>query len=192
MKPAPRPAARVLLAGRFLVPRASLLALPDGPVAGLDLSSGDLVALAFGPAADDRAALTGRIACWNEHARPRIRDLAWHLGRPLVTFDLRAADALGPSGDVAAGDLAARCAALGALLDAVGLGLPCGPADLAVGVAGPWLRRPAIWPADPPDRSRGDCATSGCSSHHAPRSPQPPRDRPPAVASPSRSHAAPR
>jgi hypothetical protein len=118
-------------------------------VAGLDLSNGELVALAFGPAAEDPAALAARIACWNEHARPVIRDLGWHLGRPLVTFDLRSADALGRPGDVADGDLAARCAALGALLDAAGLGLACGPADLVLGADGPWLRRPAIWPADP-------------------------------------------
>jgi hypothetical protein len=149
MKPVPRPAARVLLAGRFLVPRASLLALPDGPVAGLDLSSGELVALAFGPGADDPAALAVRIACWNERAGPAIRELGWHLGRPLVAFELRLADSLGASCDADGGDVAARCAALGAVLDAAGLGLPCGPADLALGADGPWLRRPAIWPGDP-------------------------------------------
>jgi hypothetical protein len=36
----PRPAARVLLSGRYLVPRVSLLALPNGPVIGLDLTRG--------------------------------------------------------------------------------------------------------------------------------------------------------
>ena len=87
MNPAPRPAARLLLAGRFLASRASLLALPEGPVTGLDLATGDLVGLAFGPGASDPAALVSRIDAWNELALPGcppVRELRWHLGRPLV------------------------------------------------------------------------------------------------------------
>jgi hypothetical protein len=52
---APRPAARVLLRGRFVVPRSSLLALPDGPVVGLDLTRGVPVTLELVPARDGNA-----------------------------------------------------------------------------------------------------------------------------------------
>jgi hypothetical protein len=152
VKPAPRPAARLLLAGRFLVPRASLLALPDGPVAGLDLASGELVGLAFGPAGDDAEALEARVARWNGlglPACPAIRELRWHLGRSLVAFDLLPSVAIGPPFDDASSDDVARCAALGEVLAAAELGLPVGPADLALEPGGPLLRRPAIWPHDP-------------------------------------------
>ncbi|MEO9173895.1 MAG: hypothetical protein ABI317_00170 [Gaiellales bacterium] len=46
----PRPAARVLLSGRYLVPRVSLLARPDGPVIGLDLTRGVPVRIELIPA----------------------------------------------------------------------------------------------------------------------------------------------
>jgi hypothetical protein len=45
----PRPAARVLLSCRYLVPRVALLALPDGPVIGLDLTRGMPVTIALVP-----------------------------------------------------------------------------------------------------------------------------------------------
>ncbi len=92
MKPAPRPPARLLLAGRFLVPRAALLALPDGPVPALDLSSGALVALAFGPTAAEAEEVAARCTRWNELALPgcpAVRELCMHLGRPLVICELR-------------------------------------------------------------------------------------------------------
>lgn len=148
MNPAPRPAARLLLAGRFLAPRASLLALPDGPVAGLDLATGELVGLAFGPSVSDPAALASRIDAWNQLALPgcpRVRELRWHLGRPLLSFDLRPP---GRPTDLDGALAVARCGALGEQLARAGLGLPAGPADLAIGPAGPLLRRPAIWPRD--------------------------------------------
>jgi hypothetical protein len=149
VKRAPRPASRLLLAGRYLVPRASLLALPDGPVGGLDLASGELVGLAFEPGADDAAALALRVARWTALGLagcPVIRDVTSHLGRPLVAFDA-------PTGRGAfAGDRVqalARGEALGEALDAAGLGLVIGPADLALGPDGPYLRRPAIGACDP-------------------------------------------
>jgi hypothetical protein len=55
MNAAPRPAARVLLSSRYLVPRVSLLALPEGPVVGLDLTRGVPVTLELVPARDGRA-----------------------------------------------------------------------------------------------------------------------------------------
>jgi hypothetical protein len=152
VKPAPRPASRLLLGGRFLVPRAALLALPDGPVAGLDLASGELVGLAFGPAADDAEALAARVERWNGldlPACPVIRDLRWHLGRPLVAFALPPYAPGSAPFDGASGQDVARSAALGDVLAAAGLGLPAGPADLALGPGGPFLRRPAIWPHHP-------------------------------------------
>lgn len=152
MKPVPRPAARLLLAGRFLVPRAALVALPDGPVAGLDLASGELVGLAFGPAAEDAEALASRVERWNGldlPACPAIRELGWHLGRPLLAFDLPAYSPDRTPRDGASSHDVARCAALGAVLAAAQLGLPVGPADLALEPGGPVLRRPAIWPHDP-------------------------------------------
>jgi hypothetical protein len=141
-----------LLAGRFLVPRAALLALPDGPVAGLDLASGDLVGLAFGPALDDAGALAARIDRWNALGLPGcpvVRELCWHLGRPLVAFDLLAPGTGSTRFDGVSGHVVARCAALGEVLASAELGLPPGPADLELGRGGPFLRRPAIWPHDP-------------------------------------------
>jgi hypothetical protein len=134
------------------VPRAALLALPDGPVVGLDLASGQLVGLAFGPAADDAEALAARIERWNGldvPACPTIRDLRWHLGRPVVAFDLPSYASGRALFDGARSHEVARCAALGEVLAAAGLGLPVGPADLALEPGGPVLRRPAIWPHDP-------------------------------------------
>ena len=55
---------------RYLASRASLLALPDGPVTGLDLSSGELVGLSFGPGMSDPAELASRIDTWNRLALP--------------------------------------------------------------------------------------------------------------------------
>jgi hypothetical protein len=149
VKPAPRPRARLLLAGRFLASRASLLALPSGPVTGLDLSTGDIVGLAFGPGAGDAAVIADRITRWNELAQPTVRDLHWHRGRPLVSFDPAPPGTFAPCYELAPGDVVARAAELGELLDRAGLGLECGPADLALGPDGPYLRRPAIWSPDP-------------------------------------------
>ena len=145
----PRPAARVLLAGRFVVSRAALVALPSGPVPGVDLARGELVCLGFGPSGDDHGRLLERIDRWNAHApagSPVVRELAWHRGRPLLAYELPSCEApadarsLGPS---------CRVEAFAADLAAAGLGLPVGPADVAIGVEGPALRRPAVWPADP-------------------------------------------
>jgi hypothetical protein len=165
VKLAPRPAARLLLAGRFLVPRAALLALPDGPVAGLDLASGELVGLAFGPSADDAEALVARVERWNGLHLPActaIRDLHWHLGRPLVAFALPPYTPGGAPLDDASSHDVARSAALGDVLAGAGLGLPVGPADLALGPGGPLLRRPAIWPHDP-DRPLSDVLAKAAS-----------------------------
>jgi hypothetical protein len=149
VKHAPRPAARLLLAGRFLVPRAALLALPDGPVSGIDLSTGVLVGLSFEPGAGEVDELESRIARWNALAPPGcpiVRDLHWHLGRPLVVSEL-ASPADAPARDRTG--VVARCDELGGALDAAGLGLLAGPADVALGPDGPYLRRPAIGIADP-------------------------------------------
>jgi hypothetical protein len=150
--PAPRPAARVLLAGRFLAPRASLLALPGGPVAALDLSSGASVSLAVGPAGADPLELDERIERWNALALqgcPAVRELRWHLGRPLISSERH----VGPPPRAPLAHerplLVAQAVALGTALDAAGLGLPVGVADLAVGSTGICLRRPALWPSDP-------------------------------------------
>jgi hypothetical protein len=78
-----------------------------------------------------------------------IRDLRWHLGRPLVAFALAPYTGGSAPLDAASGQDVARSAALGDVLAAAGLGLPAGPADLALGPGGPFLRRPAIWPHDP-------------------------------------------
>ena len=191
MKPAPRPRARVLLAGRFLVPRASLLALPDGPVAGLDLSSGELVALAFGPSADDarrarrahRALERARAAAAHPRARTGISGARWcrsicvpPMGRALGRARRRRARG--------------RCAALGAMLDAGGArASAAGPPISPLGVAGPCLRRPAIWPCDDPTRrsrrrlrdARGSAARRACPVA------APSRSGPPAGASRTRA-----
>ena len=77
----------MLVAGRFLVPRASMLALPDGPVAALDMSSGAAVSLTRGPPGTEPAELEARIARWNALALdgcPVVADLRWQLGRPLI------------------------------------------------------------------------------------------------------------
>jgi hypothetical protein len=131
------------------VPRAVLLALPNGPVPGIDLSTGSLVGLSFEPGAGEADELASRISRWNGLAppgSPRVRELHWHLGRPLVVFDSAA------QGDGLARDrtaAVARCDSLGDALDAAGLGLIAGPADVAFGPDGPCLRRPAIGVADP-------------------------------------------
>ncbi len=149
MKHAPRAAAQLLLAGRFLVPRAALLALPDGPIPGIDLSTGALVGLSFEPGAGEADELGARIARWNALAPPGcpiVRDLHWHHGRPLVVFEpasLRDGPMRDHTGVVARGE------ELGGALDAAGLGLLTGPADVALGPEGPYLRRPAIGVADP-------------------------------------------
>jgi hypothetical protein len=142
----------VLLAGRFLVPRASMLALPDGPVAALDLSSGASVSLAFGPPEVDRAELEARIARWNAlelDGCPVVTDLRWQLGRPLISCE--PLHGLPPRPPLALERplLVARAAALGAALDAADLGLAVRVVDLAVGPLGVCLRRPAVWPVDP-------------------------------------------
>jgi hypothetical protein len=174
----------VLLAGRFLVPRTSLLALPEGPVAALDLSSGDSVSLAYGPAAVDADELARRIERWNAVAFagcPVVRELRWHLGRPLVRSELASRAVPDPPERAV---LVARAAALGSALDAAGLGLPPGPADLALGAEGIYLRRPALWPPDPGlplERALGDAAARlldlrpAALAEHAPaRKPRPP------------------
>jgi hypothetical protein len=149
VKHAPRPAARLLLAGRFLVPRATLLALPDGPVSGIDLATGALVGLSFGPGAGAADELESRIARWNGLAPPGspiVRDLHWHLGRPLLVSEVPA-----PGGALARDrtEGMAGCDELADALAAAGLGLLAGPADVGLGPAGPYLRRPAIEVADP-------------------------------------------
>jgi hypothetical protein len=149
VKHAPRPAARLLLAGRFLVPRATLLALPDGPVSGIDLSTGALVGLCFGPGAGEAEELESRIARWNVLAPPGspiVRALHWHLGRPLLVFEAPA-----PGGALAwdRTEGMAGCDELADALAAAGLGLLAGPADVGLGPTGPHLRRPAIEVADP-------------------------------------------
>jgi hypothetical protein len=85
----PRPAARLLLAGRFVASRASLVACPDGPVAGVDLATGRLVGLSFGRAGEDADGLTQRIAARDDFLA--VRELRRHLGRPLIAYDLVAA-----------------------------------------------------------------------------------------------------
>jgi hypothetical protein len=181
VNPAPRPPARLLLAGRFLAPRASLLALPEGPVAGLDLATGDLVGLAFGPSVSDPAALASRIDTWNEFALPGcppVRELCWHLGRPLVSFDLRPLPCM--PADLDGALVAARCGALGEQLARAGLGLPAGPADLALGPAGLLLRRPAIWPCGDERPLAGVLAE--LASRLLERAPEPVVERAPAPA----------
>ena len=131
------------------MPRAALLALPDGPVSGIDLSTGALVGLSFGPGAGEAGELESRIARWNGLAPPGspiVRDLHWHLGRPLLVFELPA-----PGGALAWGrtEGMARCDELADALAAAGLGLLAGPADVGLGPTGPYLRRPAIEVADP-------------------------------------------
>jgi hypothetical protein len=141
----------VLLAGRFLVPRASLLALPEGPVVALDLSSGESVSLAYGPVGDG-AELARRIERWNALAQagcPAVRELRWQLGRPLLSSELVWDLPLRPPQAFERELLVAQAVALGAALDAADLGLAEGPADLAVGPAGICLRRPAVWAPDP-------------------------------------------
>jgi hypothetical protein len=142
----------VLLAGRFLVPRTSLLALPEGPVAALDLSSGASVSLAYGPAGVGGAELARRVERWNAVALagcPGVREVRWQLGRPLLSSEL--GPGLPPRAPLAIERplLVAQAVALGAALDAAELGLLLGPADLAVGPAGVCLRRPAVWASDP-------------------------------------------
>lgn len=142
----------MLLAGRFLVPRASLLALPDGPLAGLDLATGDLVGLAFGPNGDDAEALAARIDRWNALGLPgcpHVRELRLHLGRPLVAYDPVRPWPLAELSGAGSRHVLAGCAALGDVLDAAQLGLPAGPADLLLGRGAPLLRRPAIYPHEP-------------------------------------------
>ncbi len=129
-----------------------MLALPDGPVAGLDLSSGASVSLALGPPGVDRADLEARIARWNAlelDGCPVVSDLRWHLGRPLICC--KSLHGLPPRPPLVLERplLVARAAALGAALDAADLGLAVGAVDLAVGPRGVCLRRPAVWPADP-------------------------------------------
>jgi hypothetical protein len=71
----PRPPARRLLCGRFLVPRVALLALPAGPVLGVDLGTGEAISLELLPAGTDlgdRRSATG--AC----------EAGTHLGRTVV------------------------------------------------------------------------------------------------------------
>ena len=121
-------------------------------MAGLDLSNGDLVGLAFVAAADGPEALAARIDRWNALAMPgcpRVRELRSHLGRPLVAYELLSAGALAERSESARSELVERCAALGEALGEAELGLPTGPADLALERAGPVLRRPAIWRHDP-------------------------------------------
>jgi hypothetical protein len=153
MRATPRPAARVLLAGRFVVPRSALVALPDGPVLALDLTCGALVSLAFGPSSVDPGELAARIGRWNALERagcPMVRELHWHLNRPLLASGAGATvDARAVMGAEAAAAMLVQAAAIGAALDREGLGLPSGSSGLALGAAGPWLRRPAIWEGDP-------------------------------------------
>jgi hypothetical protein len=130
------------------VPRAALLALPDGPASGIDLSTGALVGLSFGPGAGEADELESRIARWNELAPPGcpiVRDLHWHLGRPLLVFDPPA-----PGGALAwdRTEVVARCDELADALAAAGLGVLAGPADVGLGPEGLYLRRPAIEVAD--------------------------------------------
>jgi hypothetical protein len=82
----PRPAARRLLAGRFIAPRASLVARPDGPLPGIDLATGRLVGLSFGQAGEDAAGLATRIAASGDVRA--IGEVRWHLGRPLISYEL--------------------------------------------------------------------------------------------------------
>jgi hypothetical protein len=81
----PRPAARLLLAGRFIASRASLVARPDGPVAGIDLATGRLVQLSFGQGGEDADALAARIASAGDLRA--IGELGRHLGRTLISYE---------------------------------------------------------------------------------------------------------
>lgn len=142
----------MLLAGRFLVPRASMLALPDGPVAAVDLSRGASVTLTLGQPGVERAALEARIARWNTlelDGCPVVADLRWQLGRPLISCEPLPGLPPRPPLALERPLLVARAAALGAALDAADLGLDVGAVDLAIGPKGVCLRRPAVWPADP-------------------------------------------
>jgi hypothetical protein len=71
----PRPPARRLLCGHFLVPRVALLALPAGPVLGVDLASGLPVSLELLPAGAD---LRDRLATAG------AREVGTHVGRTVV------------------------------------------------------------------------------------------------------------
>ena len=129
-----------------------MLALPDGPVAALDLSSGASVSLTLGPPGAEPAELEARIARWNALALdgcPVVADLRWQLGRPLISCEPLRGRPPRPPLVLERPLLVARAAALGAALDAADLGLAVGAVDLAVGPLGVCLRRPAVWPADP-------------------------------------------
>jgi len=79
MQAVPRPSARKLLCGRLLVPRVSLLALPTGPVVGVDLAHGGAVVVELPPpsaAGDDQL------------DRPGVREVWTHLGRTVVVSEL--------------------------------------------------------------------------------------------------------
>jgi hypothetical protein len=141
-----------VLAGRFVVARTSLVALPAGPVGGLDLTCGEPISLAFGPATSDAAVLVSRIERWNALSlagcQP-IRGLHWHRGRPLLAWSptvLSPHEAPGSATSLPLDQLAT----IGEALDDAGLGLPAGAGAIAFGgVAGAYLRLPAVWPAEP-------------------------------------------
>lgn len=148
----------MLLAGRFVVARSSLTALPDGPVVGVDLSQGGCVVLDLFPGgAEQTVALAGRVARWNQlpaAAGPRVRELRAQPGRCVVASER--------SGTGSHASLTAGAGArLGAALDAAALGLPPGPPALAPPGSGLLLGRPAIWPADPARPLERELAAAG-------------------------------
>jgi hypothetical protein len=142
----------VLLAGRFIVSRAALLARPLGPVPGLDLSCGEPVSIELRPAGDhDHDGLLRRCERWNALALagPAVREVRQHLGRSVVCSDPLVDLPRDGAWPVPRDMLAAQGATLGAALDRAGLGIAPGPPELVLGPAGPLLRRAPIWPADP-------------------------------------------
>jgi len=178
----------VLLAGRFIVSRAALLARPLGPVPGLDLSCGEPVSIELRPAGDhDHDGLVRRCERWNALALggPAVRDVRQHLGRSVVCSHLHVPAPEGDPGAVQRDELIAQCAAFGAALDRAGLGIAPGPPELALGPAGPLLNRAPIWPADPARSLEQVLAHAGVSllgplperAHDEPAPPGPRRRR---------------
>jgi hypothetical protein len=167
----PRPAARLLLAGRFIASRASLVALPDGPLAGIDLATGRLVELSFGQAGEDAEGLAARIAAAGDlRAAGEVR---WHLGRPLISCEPTVARPAAEAAPVAdrrrprrlGSAIAAsvprvgraRIAALatcGVLSAVLVSSLTGGPPDAGVARAAPLPIAPAAITPAPPARTR--------------------------------------
>jgi hypothetical protein len=148
----PRPPRSCLLAGRFLVSRAALLARPTGPLAAVDVATAAPARLVKVAPGVDRDALRDAVVRWNGLARaaaPPVLELADHDGAPVLVLTARAGAPLRCADGAERVAFQRAAAALGAALDAVGLGLLAGrEPELAVVAGELTLAVPAVGPAD--------------------------------------------